>query len=1183
MDNEHGSIIVDTEIDATGFKAGSEKLLSAISSLGKSMDKIGRQVHDMGGSYTRALKGGDSAITSFNNKVSKTTYTLQEIEDQIINVENDLELLSNTRVPTEKYEILQKLFDELDGKLASLVRKQKELESKGASKASAPYIELEKEIRQTGKAMTTVAAKMREMERAGTSHLLGSETEQYRELEETLYGLWDAYDENISALSGMQKSLQKSTRHVERLNRVSNILKKTFSGIGNVGKKAFHALASGTKTAASKMTHFGKNSSASGKIIDGLSKKLTGFISMFKRMTLRRLVMSIFNGFKEGVQNLAKYSSSFNKSLSDMKSSLTLLKNSIATAFAPLIAAIMPIVVNLLDYVSGAINKVGQLFAALTGANTFTKAKKVQENYAESLDKTAASAKKAQDQLAQFDELNVLNHDSDSDDDSGVPNMFEDVPIDSGIAGWVDKIKKLIKGGDWKAIGGEIAGGLNSAFGRIDKWISKTLRPKAARWSKNIANVLNGLVSGINWPLIGQTVADGLNTVFDSANTFLATFSFENLGKGIGAAVSKMFRSIEWSLVGKTFANGWNALINFIFGLVNTIKWENVGQGIADFINSFTETLDLDKAIFAISIFVNGVFTATERLIDETKWTQLSNKLSGNINRVFSSIDWKSAGRTIIKGFNKMVLLLSDTIAGTNWYAIGKDIVDYVTEAITNINWGEIGRLLSNTAIAILDLLLALISETDWGALIDSIITGIGTMIENVNWGEILAKIGAAILSLLAQVPSFVIGRLAGISNLWGSIFRALGLDSIAGFFEGISEKLRNVGAWLKENLVDPVVNWIKNLLGIHSPSTVFAEIGKNLILGLFNGISEWWHMVTDIFAEKFAGVKELFANAWTSIANTWSGASSFFSGIWSGIKNAFSHVTEWFRTTFSVAWSAVKKVFETGGRVFEGIKDGIVSAFKAVVNAIIRGINKVIAIPFNAINDILAGLRDISILGIKPFGWIDTFDVPEIPELYRGGVLKKGQVGLLEGKGAEAVVPLEQNTGWINRIAAQLGALLPVAKDTATTTWTNVVNRLLEGVSSIAQGISKSISSAAGSILSEIHVKSSGGTGLSALLSKLDAVSRGQYSFAPAVASGRVLPYTVTTPTPGVSGRGDFPDDDYPTVSRMRKMLRELIDETGLAEHDHVEFNVSEDGIFRVVVNKNNEEKARRGKSPLM
>ena len=46
-------------------------------------------------------------------------------------------------------------------------------------------------------------------------------------------------------------------------------------------------------------------------------------------------------------------------------------------------------------------------------------------------------------------------------------------------------------------------------------------------------------------------------------------------------------------------------------------------------------------------------------------------------------------------------------------------------------------------------------------------------------------------------------------------------------------------------------------------------------------------------------------------------------------------------------------------------------------------------------------------------------------PAPKKGGVLKKGQVGLLEGKGAEAVVPLERNTQWISKVAAMMVQML--------------------------------------------------------------------------------------------------------------------------------------------------------------
>lgn len=178
---------------------------------------------------------------------------------------------------------------------------------------------------------------------------------------------------------------------------------------------------------------------------------------------------------------------------------------------------------------------------------------------------------------------------------------------------------------------------------------------------------------------------------------------------------------------------------------------------------------------------------------------------------------------------------------------------------------------------------------------------------------------------------------------------------------------------------------------------------------------------VAKFFSQLGEDISQAFSDAWAWCKNAWSAAGKFFSDIWSGIKNAFGSVGSWFKDTFSKAWTAVKNVFSTGGKIFDGIKDGIANVFKTVVNGIIGGINKVIAVPFNAINKALARIRDISIVGLQPFSWIKTFTVPQIPKLETGAVLEKGQVGLLEGNGAEAVVPLHQNRKWINAVAQDM------------------------------------------------------------------------------------------------------------------------------------------------------------------
>ncbi|MCI8308929.1 MAG: hypothetical protein HFJ45_01645 [Clostridia bacterium] len=78
--------------------------------------------------------------------------------------------------------------------------------------------------------------------------------------------------------------------------------------------------------------------------------------------------------------------------------------------------------------------------------------------------------------------------------------------------------------------------------------------------------------------------------------------------------------------------------------------------------------------------------------------------------------------------------------------------------------------------------------------------------------------------------------------------------------------------------------------------------------------------------------------------------------------------------------------------------------------------------------------IRDAGIGDIKPFKNVGSITVPEIPLLYRGGILKKGQVGLLEGNASEAVVPLENNKFWIQKVADEFKRQLNVEKSLVST-----------------------------------------------------------------------------------------------------------------------------------------------------
>lgn len=199
-------------------------------------------------------------------------------------------------------------------------------------------------------------------------------------------------------------------------------------------------------------------------------------------------------------------------------------------------------------------------------------------------------------------------------------------------------------------------------------------------------------------------------------------------------------------------------------------------------------------------------------------------------------------------------------------------------------------------------------------------------------------------------------------------------------------------------------------------------------------GFREFWKTLWETIknAAKVAwdAIVGFFKGAWDKIKAAWGGVASFFSGIWDGIKNAFSAVGSWFSEKFSAAWTGIKNVFSAVGSFFSGIWDTITSPFKAAANwfskkfeAVVKAIKK----PFEAIGEFFSDIWDsikspFESAGSKLRAEIEMKTGKKV-ELATGGVVRRATNAIIGEDGAEAVVPLEHNTGWLDSLADRLAA----------------------------------------------------------------------------------------------------------------------------------------------------------------
>ena len=312
--------------------------------------------------------------------------------------------------------------------------------------------------------------------------------------------------------------------------------------------------------------------------------------------------------------------------------------------------------------------------------------------------------------------------------------------------------------------------------------------------------------------------------------------------------------------------------------------------------------------------------------------------------------------------------------------------------------------------------------------------------------GEVMAPIQAMLAEFGAQILTEISPAIQGLATKHGpQLKKALG---------DVGKALGDVISWIADNwdlistlgtVILAIVAALKaystvmaivNAVTAASPITWIIAAIAALIAIIVVCIQHWDEI-------KAAGAKawEAIKNAWNSVANwfnntvikpvvnffsnMWNGLKNGASKAWDGIKSVFSSVANFFSDIFGKAWNGVKNIFSKGGQVFEGIKDGISSAFKTIVNGLISGINAVVAVPFKAINAVLNKLRGIDILGVKPFGWLGTIKVPQIPKLAKGGIVDGATLALVGEQGREAVMPLENNTEWIDTLANRIAGTL--------------------------------------------------------------------------------------------------------------------------------------------------------------
>lgn len=400
--------------------------------------------------------------------------------------------------------------------------------------------------------------------------------------------------------------------------------------------------------------------------------------------------------------------------------------------------------------------------------------------------------------------------------------------------------------------------------------------------------------------------------------------------------------------------------------------WDNKGQAFIDSLkNAFDGIKNLGIAVFSsiLEVWTNGTGqTIVENILQ--MWTNVFN-IVGALANAFANA-WTNAGNgtAIIQAIADIFIGIQDIVVSISQSLLNWVISDNFQSAL-NVVFGILADLFGY-AQEIMSWVVSMY-ETYLAPVVDKILDCISRIIIAIGsiW-EFLSPIIDTIIDVIMNVLEPVIDGLCGII---GGIIDVLSgvADFITGVFTGDWSKAWDGIKLIFSGVIDAIVSLFR---GLYNTIVALLQGAWDIIKSIWSVVSTWFNNAV------IKPLANLFSGIWNTLKN---GAQ----GAWNGIKSVFSSVASFFKNIFTNAWNGVKAVFSTGGRIFSGITDGIVSAFKKVVNTIIAGINKVVSIPFNGINTALKKVRDISFLGISPFkGLIKLINVPQIPSLASGGVL---------------------------------------------------------------------------------------------------------------------------------------------------------------------------------------------------
>lgn len=981
-----GSIIIDTELDNTGFKRGSQRMEDAQKSLtntvnqtGKSvsdavrsmntvLQELGRTAQDTGSTVQNAMGAGqfdkaigaaqkyvnniagqitklgdadrigvktDAQMTRFQMGAEKARNALEELRQKLIQ-------LGDSTVSNQSYESLQAEFEKLDAQMSKLYQKQAQMEAMGVKTKSLSYRRVVSELEQVGVQYDAVLAKMQAVREKGETATPAYDNESYQNLLEQFNALEAALQRVEQASSGFGDQMDtKANEAAGSVQRVGQELDQTPAKAENA-TQGLRGFASALRSAAGvglrnimsfpfKMIQSGAKAAGSG--IKGLVSHLRSFMSHSKQtgLSANGLVKSLLS---IKTMLLSKLKSTFInsitqgmrqgiQSLAQYSSAFNASMSGMKNAMTGLSGNISVFAGNLINALAPAITTVINLIStAISYLNAFFALIGGK--------KVMTVAKKGTDSYA-----NSLG---------GAASAAGE--LKEQVYGFDELNRADDSGGGGGGGGGGGAGGGFEEVG-IDSILPESLR----KFMQDIIDAFNAE----EFEKVGALLATGLNSIVSKVDNWINTvFRPEGVkwASNIARIMNGFVAAFDWTNLGKTIADGFNAITDILNTFLTTFDFRTLAKGFSDGINGIIDSIEWDLLGATIANALQSIHTLIWGTLAGIDWASLGINLATGVQSMFDTVDWAYVGETVYLSLKGVIDGIGTFLAGVNWQQIGTQIAGF----FSNINWAGLMTSLAtgiNNAInGAYNLVHSFVSSVDWR----SIGAAVGTFINGLEVDKWIVDAGVLLSELVTSLYTTISGFLQETdwkalgTDIWNGLMDAIATIDWEGLASSAFEYLGSVfgaASGLVAGLASAIWESLKQAWEDTKAyfQSYFDEYGGNIIDGLWAGIKNAFSTAanwikTNIFQPFIDGFKAAFGIASPS-KEMESMGQFIIDGLWNGLKNTWATIKQSVVDLFTEALDAIKGVFEGIGEwasnIWDGFKNGLSEGWTRVKDAIIE------------------------------------------------------------------------------------------------------------------------------------------------------------------------------------------------------------------------------------------------------